>query len=84
MIRLFLTDGNFLAREALRTGLGAVSELRVLVRGDLINEYYMARALDLKAHSYLTKTSLLTELAHDLTIMAVGRSYQTGGELLRE
>ena len=64
MIRLFLTDGNFLAREALRTGLGAASEMGVLARG------------------YLTKTSLLTELAHDL--VAVGRSYQAGGGLLRE
>ena len=84
MIRLFLTDGNFLAREALRTGLGAASELRVLARGNLINEHYMARPLDLKAHGYLTKTSLLTELAHDLTTVAVGCSYQAGGELLRE
>ena len=66
MIRLFLTDGNFLAQEALRTGLGAASELGVLARG------------------YLTKTSLLTELAHDLTTVAVGRSYQAGGGLLRE
>ena len=81
MIRLFLTDGNFLAREALRTGLDAVSELRVLARGDLINEHYMARALDLKARGYLTKISLLTELAHDLTTVAAGRSYQAGGEL---
>ena len=84
MIRLFLTDGNFLAREASCTGLSAASELRVLACGDLINEHYMARALDLKAHGYLTKTSLLTELAHDLTTVAVGRSCQAGGELLRE
>ena len=84
MIRLFLTDGNFLAREALRSGLGATSELRVLARGSLINEHYMARALDLKAHGYPTKTLLLNELAHDLTTVAAGRSYQAGGELLRE
>ena len=81
MIRLFLTDGNFLAREASRTGLDAVSELRVLARGDLINEHCMAQPLDLKAHGYSTKTLLLTELAHDLTTVAAGRSYQAGGEL---
>ena len=68
MIRLFLTDGNFLACEALRTKLGAASELGVLARGDLINEHYMARALDPKAH--------------DLTTVAAGRPHQAGGELL--
>ena len=50
-------------------------QLRVLARGDLTNEHYVARAFDLGAHGYLTKTSHLPELAHGLTTVAAGRPF---------
>ena len=40
-------------------------QLRILARGELTNEHYVARAFDLGANGYLLKTSLsCTELVH--------------------
>ena len=50
-------------------------QLRVLARGDLTNQHYVARAFDLGAHGYLTKTSNLPELVHGLTTVAAGRPF---------
>ena len=50
-------------------------QLRVLAHGDLTNQHYVTRAFDLGAHGYLTKNSLLTELAHGLTTVAGGRPF---------
>ena len=50
-------------------------QLRVLARGELTNEHYVARAFDLGAHGYLLKTSLPFELVHALGTVAAGRPF---------
>jgi len=50
-------------------------QLRLLARGELSNEQYIARALDLGAHGYILKTSGPTELAHGLRTVAAGRPF---------
>jgi DNA-binding NarL/FixJ family response regulator len=49
--------------------------LRVLARGELSNEHYVARAFDLGAHGYILKSALASELAHGLATVASGRSF---------
>ena len=49
--------------------------LRVVARGELTNEYYVARAFDLGGHGYLLKASLLPELIHALGTVAAGRPF---------
>lgn len=49
--------------------------LRILARGELTNECYASRALDLGAHGYVLKTSLPAELAHGLRTVAAGRPF---------
>ena len=50
-------------------------ELRVLARGEITNEQYVARAFDLGAHGYLLKSSQLSELVHGLGTVAAGRPF---------
>ncbi|GAB2849995.1 response regulator transcription factor [Hymenobacter ruber] len=50
-------------------------QLRILVRGELTNEYYVARAFDLGANGYILKNSLLSELLHSLGTVAAGRPF---------
>ena len=50
-------------------------QLRVLARGELTNENYVARALDLGAHGYLLKKAPPVELAHGLATVAAGRPF---------
>ena len=50
-------------------------QLRVVARGELTNEHYVARAFDLGAHGYLLKTSLPSELVHALGTVAAGRPF---------
>ncbi|MET4074787.1 response regulator transcription factor [Hymenobacter sp. UYCo722] len=50
-------------------------QLRLLARGELSNEQYVARAFDLGAHGYLLKTSLPSELVHALGTVAAGRPF---------
>ena len=49
--------------------------LRVVARGELTNEHYVARAFDLGAHGYLLKTSPPSELVHALGTVAAGRPF---------
>lgn len=53
----------------------AQPHLRVLARGELTNEHYVARAFDLGAHGYLLKTSLASELVHAMGTVAAGRPF---------
>ena len=50
-------------------------QLRVVARGELTNEHYVARAFDLGAHGYLLKASLSSELVHALGTVAAGRPF---------
>jgi DNA-binding NarL/FixJ family response regulator len=50
-------------------------QLRILARGELTNEHYVARAFDLGAHGYVLKNSLLSELLHGLATVAAGRPF---------
>ncbi|WP_046243713.1 LuxR C-terminal-related transcriptional regulator [Hymenobacter terrenus] len=50
-------------------------QLRILARGDLTNEHYVARSFDLGAHGYLLKNALPTELVHGLITVAAGRPF---------
>ncbi|MDB5270274.1 MAG: hypothetical protein JWP58_3314 [Hymenobacter sp.] len=50
-------------------------QLRVLARGELTNEHYVARAFDLGANGYILKTSPLPELLHSLGTVAAGRPF---------
>jgi DNA-binding NarL/FixJ family response regulator len=50
-------------------------QLRVLARGELTNQHYVARAFDLGAHGYLLKTSEPSELVHALGTVAAGRPF---------
>ena len=50
-------------------------QLRILARGELTNEHYVARAFDLGANGYLLKTALLPELLHSLGTVAAGRPF---------
>ncbi|GAB3851882.1 response regulator transcription factor [Hymenobacter terrigena] len=50
-------------------------QLRILVRGELTNEHYVARAFDLGANGYILKTSPLPELVHSLGTVAAGRPF---------
>ena len=50
-------------------------QLRIVARGELTNEHYVARAFDLGAHGYLLKTSLASELVHALGTVAAGRPF---------
>ncbi|MDO7844810.1 response regulator transcription factor [Hymenobacter sp. M29] len=49
--------------------------LRVLARGELTNENYVARAFDLGAHGYILKSAQPTELVHGLGTVASGRPF---------
>ena len=49
--------------------------LRVLVRGELTNEQYVARAFDLGAHDYLLKSASAAELMHAVKIVAAGQPF---------
>ena len=49
--------------------------LRIVARGELTNEHYVARAFDLGANGYILKTSLLPELLHSLGTVAAGRPF---------
>jgi len=49
--------------------------LRVLARGELTNEHYVARAFEQGAHGYLLKKAFPTELLHGLATVALGRPY---------
>ena len=50
-------------------------QLRVLARGELTNERYVARAFDLGANGYILKSALLPELLHSLGTVAAGRPF---------
>ena len=50
-------------------------QLRILARGELTNERYVARAFDLGAHGYLLKRAPATELVHALATVAAGRPF---------
>jgi DNA-binding NarL/FixJ family response regulator len=50
-------------------------QLRILARGEITNEHYVARALNLGAHGYVLKSSLLSELLHGLATVAAGRPF---------
>ncbi len=50
-------------------------QLRVLARGELTNEHYVARVFELGAHGYILKTALLSELLYSLVAVAAGRSF---------
>ena len=49
--------------------------LRVLARGEVINEQYVARTFDLGAHGYLLKSSLPAELTYAVKTVAAGRPF---------
>lgn len=49
--------------------------LRVLVRGELTNEHYIARAFDLGGHGYVLKSARLAELIHGLRTVAADRPF---------
>ena len=49
--------------------------LRIVARGELTNEHYVARTFDLGGHGYLLKTSLPSELVHALGTVAAGRPF---------
>ena len=50
-------------------------QLRVLARGELTNEHYVARAFDLGAHGYVLKSVRPAELVHGLKTVAAGRPF---------
>ena len=50
-------------------------QLRVLARGELTNEHYVARAFDLGAHGYILKSAHSTELVHALGVVATGQPF---------
>ena len=50
-------------------------QLRVLARGELTNEHYVARAFDLGAHGYILKNAQRAELVHALGVVAAGRLF---------
>ena len=50
-------------------------QLRVLARGELTNEHYVARVFDLGAHGYVLKSAQPTELVQGLKTVAAGRSF---------
>ena len=50
-------------------------QLRILARGELTNEHYVARVFDLGAHGYILKTALPSELLYSLTAVSAGRSF---------
>jgi len=50
-------------------------QLRIMARGELTNEHYIARAFDMGAHGYVLKSSLLSELLHGLSTVAAGRPF---------
>lgn len=50
-------------------------QLRILARGELTNEHYVARAFDLGANGYVLKSSPLPELLHSLGTVASGRPF---------
>lgn len=54
---------------------GQYPQLRVLARGELTNEQYVARAFDLGAHGYVLKSSQTSELVHGLRTVAAGRPF---------
>ena len=49
--------------------------LRVLARGELTNEQYVARAFDLGAHGYILKSTVPAELTHAVKTVAAGRPF---------
>ena len=49
--------------------------LRVLARGELTNEQYVARTFDLGAHGYLLKSTLPAELTYAVKTVATGRPF---------
>ena len=65
-------DDSFALLTLLRTRL---PQLRVLAYGELTNEHYVVRALDLGAHGYVLKTAALPEVVHALTTVADGRPF---------
>lgn len=50
-------------------------QLRLLVRGELSNEQYVARIFDLGAHGYILSSASLPELVHGLRTVATGRRF---------
>ena len=50
-------------------------QLRILARGEITNEHYVARVFDQGAHGYVLKSSLLSELLHGLGTVAAGRRF---------
>ncbi|MDO7854146.1 LuxR C-terminal-related transcriptional regulator [Hymenobacter convexus] len=54
---------------------GQYPQLRVLARGELTNEHYVARAFDLGAHGYVLKNAQSAELLHGLGTVAAGRPF---------
>ena len=54
---------------------GQYPQLRILARGELTNEHYVARTLDLGAHGYLLKTALYPELVYALRAVALGQPF---------
>ncbi|SFQ67715.1 LuxR C-terminal-related transcriptional regulator [Hymenobacter arizonensis] len=50
-------------------------QLRVLVRGELTNEHYVARSFDLGAHGYVLKNIMPAELVYGLSTVAAGRQF---------
>ncbi|MBJ6108746.1 response regulator transcription factor [Hymenobacter sp. BT523] len=54
---------------------GQYPQLRVLARGELTSEQYVARAFDLGSHGYVLKNALMPELVHGLAAVAAGRPF---------
>jgi DNA-binding NarL/FixJ family response regulator len=50
-------------------------QLRVVARGELTNEHYVARTFDLGGHGYLLKSSPASEMVHALGTVAAGRPF---------
>jgi DNA-binding NarL/FixJ family response regulator len=50
-------------------------KLRVLARGELTNEQYVARALDMGAHGYVLKSIPPMELVYGLATVGAGRPF---------
>ena len=50
-------------------------QLRVVARGELTNEHYVARTFDLGGHGYLLKNSPVSEMVHALGTVAAGRPF---------
>ena len=50
-------------------------QLRMVARGELTNEHYVARAFDLGGHGYLLKNSPASETVHALGTVAAGRPF---------